>query len=120
MYVYIYIYIYICTYIYIYIYNPHLELINAPPLICVFPPKYICYYQLTINKARNIQNYGQDLINHISPLMGGTPLREYHMGLLYNKCYLNSNDLGVIIFQNLGCLVFVFLRLLIFGAPGLY
>ena len=26
------------------------------------------------------------------------------MGLLYNKCYLNSNDLGVIIFQNLGCL----------------
>ena len=28
------------------------------------------------------------------------------MGLLYNTCYLNSNDLGVIIFQNLGCLVF--------------
>ena len=30
------------------------------------------------------------------------------MGFLYNKCYLNSNDLGVIIFQKLGCLVFVF------------
>ena len=29
------------------------------------------------------------------------------MGLLYNTYYLNSNDLGVIIFQNLGCLVFV-------------
>ena len=30
------------------------------------------------------------------------------MGLLYDNCYLNSNDFGVIIFQNLGCLVFVF------------
>ena len=61
------------------------------------------HYSFTIKKARHIQNYGQDFINHIFPLMGGTPYK----GLLYNNCYLNSNDLGVIIFQNLGCLVFV-------------
>ena len=39
------------------------------------------------------------------------------MGLLHNAYYLNSNDLGVIIFQNLGCL-FVVLCLLVFGGPG--
>ena len=33
------------------------------------------------------------------------------MELLYNKCYLKSNDLGVIIFQNLGCLfLFAFIN----------
>ena len=32
-----YIYIYIYTYIHTYIYNPHLGLINTPPLILFFP-----------------------------------------------------------------------------------
>ena len=43
------------------------------------------------------------------------------MGLLHNKCYSNSNDLGVIIFQNVLLLLLpgvLFLRLFIFGAPG--
>ena len=50
------------VYIYIYMYNRHLGLINAP-LICVFPPNDLCHYSFTIKKVRNIQNYGQDLIN---------------------------------------------------------
>ena len=39
---------YVYIYIYIYIYNLHLGLINAPPLICVFPPNdlfHFMYYQ---------------------------------------------------------------------------
>ena len=55
-------------------YNRHLGLIN--PLICVFPPNDLFHYSFTIKKARHIQHYGQDFINHISPLMGGPPLRE--------------------------------------------
>ena len=63
-------------YIYIYIYNRHLGLINAPPpyFVCL-PPNDLFHYSFTINKARHIQNYGQDFINHIYPLMGG-PLCE--------------------------------------------
>ena len=57
-------------YIYIYLYNLHLGLINAPPYL-FFPPSDLFHYSFTINKARNIQNYGQDFIRHISPLMGG-------------------------------------------------
>ena len=55
--------------------NRHLGLINASPSICVFPPNDFVHYSITIKKARNIQNYGQDFINHIFPLMGG-PLCE--------------------------------------------
>ena len=76
VYVYIYIYVYVYIYIYIHIHNPHLGLINAPPLICCFPPNDLFHYSFTIKKAKHIPNYGQDFINHISPLMGGTPLRE--------------------------------------------
>ena len=38
--------LYVCMYIYIYIYIyiPHLGLINAPPLICVFPPNDLFHY----------------------------------------------------------------------------
>ena len=68
-------YICICVYVYSYVYNRHLGLINAPPLICVFPPNDLFHDWFTIKKARHIQNYGQDFINHISPLMGG-PLCE--------------------------------------------
>ena len=71
MYIYIYIYVYI--YIYIYIHNRHLGLINALPF---FPPNDLFHHWFTIKKARNIQNYDQDFINHISPPHGGTPLRE--------------------------------------------
>ena len=78
------------------------------PLILFFPRNDLSHYSFTIKKVRHIHKYGQDFINHISPPHGGTPLREQNIGLLYNKCYSNSNDLGVIIFQNLGCLVFVF------------
>ena len=74
MYVYIYIYIYI-------LYNPHLGLIIAPPLI-VFPPNDLFHYSFTIKKVRHIQNYGQDFINHISPLMGG-PLCENKIWTFY-------------------------------------
>ena len=70
-----YLYIYICIHICIHTYNPHLGLINAPPLICLFPPNDLLHYSFTIKKARHIHNYGQDFINHISPLMGG-PLCE--------------------------------------------
>ena len=66
----------IYRYIYIYIYNPHLGLINAPPLILCFPPNDLFHYSFTIKKTRDIQNYGQDFINHMSPPHGGTPLRE--------------------------------------------
>ena len=62
-YIYIYIYIHIERNIYIYIYNPHLGLMNAPPLICVFPPNDLFHYSFTIKKARNILNYGQDFIH---------------------------------------------------------
>ena len=60
------------TYIYIYIYIISPPWINKrPPLILLFPPNDLVHYSFTIKKARNIQNYGQDFINHISPLMGG-------------------------------------------------
>ena len=36
--------IYICVYTHIYTYNRHLGLINAPPLICVFPPNDLFHY----------------------------------------------------------------------------
>ena len=39
-------------------------------LYLCFPPNDLFHYWFTIKKARNIQNYGQDFINHISPLMG--------------------------------------------------
>ena len=71
-------------YIYIYRYNPHLGLINAPPLILFFPPNDLFHYSFTIKKARNIQNYDQDFINHISPLMGG-PLFENEIWDFYIK-----------------------------------
>ena len=54
---------YVCMYIYIYIYNRHLGLINALPPYFVFPPNDLFHYPFTIKKARNIQNYDQDLIN---------------------------------------------------------
>ena len=71
-----------CVYIYIYIYNSHLGLINAPPPYFIFPPNDLFHYCLTIKKARHIQNYGQDFIYHISPLMGG-PLCENKIWHLY-------------------------------------
>ena len=40
------------------------------------------------------------------------------MGILYNKCYLNSNDLVSLFFRI--WVVWYFLCLLISGAPGLY
>ena len=52
---YIYIYVYIHIYIHIYVYNPHLGLINTPPLICVFPPNNLFHYSFTIKQARYIQ-----------------------------------------------------------------
>ena len=66
--------IYINAYIYIYI---HIS--SPPPPILFFPPNDLFHYSFTIKKAIHIHNYGQDLINHISPLMGGTPLRESSM-----------------------------------------
>ena len=101
-----------------YTYNPHLGLINAPPPYCLFSSKRPFSLSIYYQKGQNYINYGQDLIDHISPLMGGTPLRESNMGLLYNQCYLNLNDLGVISFHNFGCLVCCFLCLIIFGGPG--
>ena len=81
VYIYIYIYIHVCIYIYIYVYTyvyiyiyiciPHLGSINAPPRILFFPPNDLFHYSFTIQKARNIQNYGQDFINHIPPPWGG-------------------------------------------------
>ena len=55
----------ICVYIYIYIYiyNAHLGLINAPPLICCFPPNYLFRYYVTIKMTKHRQHSGQDLIN---------------------------------------------------------
>ena len=54
-----------CIYIYIYVYihNRHLGLVNAPPLICYFPPNDLFHYYFTIKKARHILNSGQDLID---------------------------------------------------------
>ena len=40
----IYMYTYIHIYIYICVYNRHLGLINAPPLIVVFPPNDLFHY----------------------------------------------------------------------------
>ena len=74
---------YAYIYIYIYRYNPHLGLIVAPPLICfLFPSNNLFHYSFTINKDRHIQHYGQDFINHISPLKGG-PLCENKIWDLY-------------------------------------
>ena len=67
---------------YIYIYNIHLGLKDAPHLICIFPPNDLFHYSFSIKKARNIQNYGQVFINHISPLMGG-PLCENNIRDFY-------------------------------------
>ena len=76
MYIHIYIYIYKYIYIYIYDYYSSPPWINKrPPVICVFPPNDLFHYSFTIKKARYIQHSGQDLINHIFPLMGG-PLCE--------------------------------------------
>ena len=50
-------------YIYIYTHNRYLGLINAPPLICVFPPSDLFHCSFTIKMTNNRQNYGQDLIN---------------------------------------------------------
>ena len=72
----------IYIYIYIYMYNPHLGLINAPPPYLFFPPNDLFHYSFTIKKARQIHNYGQDFINHISPLMGG-PLCENNIWDVY-------------------------------------
>ena len=44
-------YVYTYIYIYIYIYNRHLGLINAPPLICCFPPNDLFHYSFTIKKG---------------------------------------------------------------------
>ena len=41
--------------------NPHLGLMNAPPLI-FSPQNDCCHSSFTIEKARNILNYGQDFI----------------------------------------------------------
>ena len=63
MYEHIHIYIYIHnTHVCVYMYNPHLGLINAPPLFC-FPSNYLFHYSFTIKKARSILNSGQDFIN---------------------------------------------------------
>ena len=62
---------YMYVYIYIYVYNPHLGLINAPPPYCCFLQTTFFHILFTIKKARHIHSYGQDFINHISPLMGG-------------------------------------------------
>ena len=51
-------------------YNLHLGFISAP-LILLFPPNDLFHYSFTIKKARHIHNYGQDFINHISPLIFG-------------------------------------------------
>ena len=59
--IYIYIYIYIHTYIHTY--SPHLGLINAPPLICCFPPNDLFHYEFTIKNARHLLKSGQDFIN---------------------------------------------------------
>ena len=48
---------------------------RPPPLILFFPPNDLCHYSFTVKKTRTILTYGQDFINHISPLMGG-PLCE--------------------------------------------
>ena len=75
--IYIYIYIYMCVYIYIYAaseivsrrwwcieslfpLNPHLGLINVPPLFC-FSLNDLFHYSFTIKKARNRLNVGQFL-----------------------------------------------------------
>ena len=84
--IYIYIYIYIrlslSLYIYIYIYNPHLGLINAPLISFFLQTTFdLFHYSFTIKKVRNIQNNGQDFINHISPLMG--PLCENNIWEFY-------------------------------------
>ena len=73
VYTYVYVYIYIYIHIYIYIYNPHLGLINAF-FLCFSskrPLSLLIYYQTGHKHTK----YGQDVIKHISPLMGG-PLCE--------------------------------------------
>ena len=45
------------------LYYRHLGLINAPPYFVIFPPNDLFHYLFTIKKARNIQRFGQDLIN---------------------------------------------------------
>ena len=61
-----------------------------PPPHLFVPPNDLFHYSFTINKARHIHNYGQDFINHISPLMGG-PLCENNIwDCLYNTCYLTQ------------------------------
>ena len=58
------VYLHTIIYIYIYIYNPHLGLINAPPLLfCCCPPNYLFHYSFTINNSRNIPSSGQDFSN---------------------------------------------------------
>ena len=90
----------------VYTYYPHLGLINAlPPHLCVSSKRpFSLFIDYQKGQARNMQNYGQDFINHISPLMGG-PLCENKIGVyiyiyiyiyiyMYNTCYLNSNGFG--------------------------
>ena len=40
-------------------YNPHLGLINVPPLIVCLPKNDLCHYSFTSKKARHILNVGQ-------------------------------------------------------------
>ena len=61
MYVCMYVCMHACIYIYIYIYNPHLGLINAPPLIFVPPQNDLFHYSFIIKRARNKPNVGQIL-----------------------------------------------------------
>ena len=43
--------------------NRHLGLINAPPLICLFPPNDLFHCSFTIKMTKHKQYSGQDLIN---------------------------------------------------------
>ena len=82
--------------------NPHLGLINAAP-----PPYLFVFFQTTfftihlLSKRPDICKMMAKTLLIIFPPSWGDPFARINMGLVYNKCYLNSNDLGVIIFQNL-------------------
>ena len=62
MYVFIYtsLSIYLSLSLYIYIYNPHLGLINVPPLFFL-PKSDLFHFSFTIKKARDKLNVGQIL-----------------------------------------------------------
>ena len=79
--------------------NPHLGLINAPPLICFPPQNDLFHYSLTIKKARNRPNVDQILFTiHLLSKRPGRGAWDFINGgglLICGGDYYNNIDIDL-------------------------